>query len=440
MVDLRTPKGTRDYSPRESFLLDKLVATITQVFRKHGAVSIDTPTFELREVLCNKYGEDTKLIFDLANQGGDLCSLRYDLTVSFARYLARNKIQRIKRFQIGKVFRRDQPSVAKGRLREFVQCDFDIAGLYLNMVADAEVICILDECLEKINIGYQIRINSRLILDAVVGCAGISKEKSSTVCSSIDKLDKISWEEVAQELATKGIDEIQVRKVAEYVKMHGGKEVLGSLKTKDVYLDEKGKKGIEDLELLMRYVELYGAGKNVVFDLSLARGLDYYTGVIFEAVFLGFEDVGSIAGGGRYDHLVSSVLNNKENPNKDVPCVGFSFGVTRILPILLKNDKGASASETKVFVGSSGSLLLEERLEVLRTLWLNDVPAETFYTKRYNFNALVEHVQKNNAPFFLVLGEKEIAEKKVKLLHGDEKETQLFGSLEEIIKFIKARI
>ena len=129
IADLKTPKGTRDYGPFEMAIRQKVFAKVTQVFQRHGAVTIDTPVFELREVLMGKYGEDSKLIYDLADQGGEICSLRYDLTVPFARYLAMNKdVKSMKRYHIAKVYRRDQPALTKGRYREFYQCDFDIAG------------------------------------------------------------------------------------------------------------------------------------------------------------------------------------------------------------------------------------------------------------------------------------------------------------------------
>lgn len=440
VLDLRTPKGTRDYSPDECSALNKLVESITCVFEKHGAVSIDTPIFELRDVLCNKYGEDSKLIFDLADQGGDICSLRYDLTVSFARYLAKNKIQKIKRFQIGKVFRRDQPSFSKGRLREFIQCDFDIAGSYLRMVPDAELLHILGECLDKMNLGYQIKVSSRLVLNAIMRCAEVPENKFLNVCSSIDKLDKVTWKEVVEELLSKGLDNIKVAKLEKYVKMKGTKEMLCSLRQERIYLDDEGKRGIEDLELLSKYLEIYGMTSKVLFDLSLARGLEYYTGIIFEAVLLDFRDMGAIAGGGRYDRLVSSVLYGGGEKVCDVPCVGFSFGVTRILPILMEKHGRRKVSKTMVFVGSSGALLLEERLKVMHELWSNDIPSETFYTKRYSFGMFLQHTQREDIPFLLVIGEKEVEKGQVKLLYGANKTQNMLKSINDAITFIKSQM
>ena len=165
---------------------------ISSVFRRHGAVEIDTPVFELKETLTGKYGEDSKLIYDLQDQGGELLALRYDLTVPFARYLAMKNVQNIKRFHIAKVYRRDNPAMNKGRFREFYQCDFDIAGKYGLMIPDAEVLAVLNEILTELDIGkFTIKVNSRKLLDAMVELSGAPKEKFKQICSAIDKLDKV---------------------------------------------------------------------------------------------------------------------------------------------------------------------------------------------------------------------------------------------------------
>lgn len=434
-MDLRTPKGTHDYGPRECYLLNRFLRAVTEVFETHGAACIDTPTFELRELLCNKYGDDAKLIFDLADQGGDICSLRYDLTVSFARFLARHRVQRLKRFQIGKVFRRDQPSVSKGRLREFVQCDLDIAGAYMDMVADAEAICIMAECLDRVGHRYRIRISSRMVLNAVMECCGVGRDSFAAVCSAIDKMDKLPWVDVAAELRTKGLGDGQIAALERYVCVSGGSEVLDGLRSGELYLCSDGKKGIDDLALLFKYLGIYGVDDRVVVDLSLARGLDYYTGVIFEAALVDFGDIGSVAGGGRYDNLVSTVLGKKSGWS--VPCVGFSLGVTRILSVLLR-EEGQRATETEVFVGSSGGLLLEERMGVLSRLWRAGVAAETFCTRKYSFASLMEHVRRTGIPFFLLVGEREIAENSFRLMHGEDRAQQMHGDLDTIVSFIKS--
>ncbi|KCZ74550.1 hypothetical protein H311_04484, partial [Anncaliia algerae PRA109] len=165
------------------------------------------------------------------------------------------------------------------------------------------------------------------------------------------------------------------------------------------------------------------------------RGLDYYTGIIFEAVFDSYKELGSVAGGGRYDNLVSSIL--PQNSSLNVPCIGFSFGLTRILPLMLKNTEIKNISNIKVYVTSSGSLLLEERMKVLRELWGNKIASETFYTNKFNFNNALEHVQKNDIPYLLVLGENELKMGKYKLLYGEQKKEKLEDSLNYFIIIYK---
>ena len=174
---------------------------IKNVYKQHGAVEIDTPVFELKETLLGKYGEEGgKLIYDLEDQGGELLSLRYDLTVPFARFMGLNNIQKLKRFHIGKVYRRDQPNMNKGRFREFYQCDFDIAGKSDDLLADSEVLLIMSKILKKFDLEFKIKISHRFLLEAIIECSDCDLKKFKTICSSIDKLDKEPWEKVENEL------------------------------------------------------------------------------------------------------------------------------------------------------------------------------------------------------------------------------------------------
>ena len=185
--ELKTPKGTIDYDGQQMKIREYCINLIKDVFKKHGAEQIDTPVFELRDILMNKYGEDSKLIYDLADQGGEKCSLRYDLTVPFARYVAMKNIKSIRRYQIAKVYRRDNPVITKGRFREFYQCDFDIAGNYDLMVSDAECLYILSDILTKFSIGdFTIKINHRILLDSIFEICGVPIDKYRLISSSID--------------------------------------------------------------------------------------------------------------------------------------------------------------------------------------------------------------------------------------------------------------
>lgn len=177
----------------DAALRDRLFETVTSVFKRHGATTLDTPVFELKEILSGKYGEDSKLIYDLQDQGGELCSLRYDLTVPLARWLAMNpSVQSFKRYQIAKVYRRDQPAMTKGRMREFYQCDFDIAGAYDAMIPDAEVLKIVNDVFKALGWeSYTIKMNHRKILDGMFKAAGVREDLIRPISSAVDKLDKV---------------------------------------------------------------------------------------------------------------------------------------------------------------------------------------------------------------------------------------------------------
>ncbi|KAG8891782.1 Cytoplasmic and mitochondrial histidine tRNA synthetase, partial [Tulasnella sp. 408] len=220
---LKTPKGTRDWSPAEMSLREHIFSTLSRVFKQHGGCTIDTPVFELREILAGKYGEDSKLIYDLQDQGGEICSLRYDLTVPFARFLAMNgsTYPSIKRYHIAKVYRRDQPAMTKGRMREFYQCDFDIAGQFDPMVPDAEIISILCEALTALEIGeFTVKINHRKILDGIFEVCGVPTDKVRAISSAVDKLDKLPWADVKKEMTEeKGLAEDVADRIGEYVKL-----------------------------------------------------------------------------------------------------------------------------------------------------------------------------------------------------------------------------
>lgn len=334
---IKVPKGARDFMPYQMAIRNKAFKIITSIFKKHGAVEIDTPVFELKETLMGKYGEESKLIYDLQDQGGELLSLRYDLTVPFARFMAVHPIPSIKRYHIGKVYRRDNPQMTKGRFREFYQCDFDIAGPnYGKMIPDAEVLKVVVEILSELSIGkFIIKLNHRKLLDASVILSGIPEEKFKIVCSSVDKLDKEPWEVVKKELLGKGIDDSQADKLWSFVQLNDSPfKLLEVLKTNEsLNKNDKAKEALDEMQTLFEYLDIMRITDNFIFDLSLARGLDYYTGLIYEAVLTDTDKVGSIAGGGRYDDLLGMF------GSKSIPAVGVSIGIERIFNILEEHLK-----------------------------------------------------------------------------------------------------
>ncbi|XP_035919439.1 histidine--tRNA ligase, cytoplasmic isoform X1 [Anopheles stephensi] len=424
-LSLKTPKGTRDYGPESMALRQRVLDQVIRVFRKHGAETIDTPVFELKEVLTGKYGEDSKLIYDLKDQGGEILALRYDLTVPFARYVGMGNVFNIKRYHIAKVYRRDNPQITRGRYREFYQCDFDIAGTYDPMLPDAECVKVVCEILSDVGVGeFVVKLNHRKLLDGMFEACGVPADKFRTACSSVDKLDKTPWAEVKREMVEeKGLTEDTVDRIGEYVTLHGGPELVDRLAA-----DEKLKQipsameGLEDMRLLLQYCDIFQVANRVSFDLSLARGLDYYTGVIYEAVLLGSGagggaeeeeiTVGSVAGGGRYDNLVG-MFNPKR---KQVPCVGVSIGVERLFSIIEARAGGKTrTNETQVYVASAHKGLHLKRLEMLNKLWDADVKAEHSYKLNPKLLAQLQHCEEYQIPYAIILGDGELSRGVVKL-------------------------
>uniref|UniRef100_A0A8C7D2C6 histidine--tRNA ligase n=1 Tax=Oncorhynchus kisutch TaxID=8019 RepID=A0A8C7D2C6_ONCKI len=450
--------GTRDYNPKQMAIREKVFNTIISCFKRHGAENIDTPVFELKETLTGKYGEDSKLIYDLKDQGGELLSLRYDLTVPFARYLAMNKVTNIKRYHIAKVYRRDNPAMTRGRYREFYQCDFDIAGQYDPMIPDAECLKIVHEILSELELGdFRIKVNDRRILDGMFAVCGVPDDKFRTICSTVDKLDKMSWEDVRSEMVKeKGLSEEAADQIGQYVSLQGGMDLAERL-LQDAKMSQSKQAcaGLTDMKQLFSYLQLFQVTDKVVFDLSLARGLDYYTGVIYEAILTQTGpvpvaaaqngagekaeegvSVGSVAGGGRYDGLVGMF----DPKGRKVPCVGVSIGIERVFSIM---EQKASAekvrtTETQVMVASAQKNLLEERLRLTAELWNAGIKAEVMYKKNPKLLSQLQHCEDSGIPLVAILGEQELKDGVVKLRTVHSRE-EIDVSRAKLVEEIKRR-
>lgn len=492
--NLKTPKGTKDWAGSDVLLRDRIFNTIAEVFKRHGATALDTPVFELREILAGKYGEDSKLIYDLQDQGGELCSLRYDLTVPFARWLAMNPdVRSMKRYHIAKVYRRDQPAISKGRMREFYQCDFDIAGANFDpMVPDAEVLKIASEVFEELGWHgrYTIKLNHRKILDGIFAVCGVPPEKIRPISSAVDKLDKMPWSDVRREMTEeKGLDGAVADKIETYVVRKGGRDLLEELLKDEVLTaNASAKQGLDEMGLLMEYLEAFQVLDKISFDLSLARGLDYYTGVIYEVVTEGsapaiatgnpeaqnlqkagkkdkatganIDDddrsndpsvgVGSVAAGGRYDDLVGMFSSKAQ-----IPCVGISFGVDRIFSITkarMEREKGAEslrASEVDVYVMAFGGKgfngMLKERMEVCNKLWAAGIKTEFSYKIKPKLPAQFKAAETSGVPYAVILGEDELAAGKVRikemgLPEGHPEKEGVLVDLNVLTEEVKARL
>lgn len=440
----KVAKGTRDFLPDQMAIREAAFGAITGVFKRHGAVSIDTPVFELRETLMGKYGEDSKLIYDLADQGGEMLSLRYDLTVPFARYVAVNQVGNIKRYHIGKVYRRDQPQMNRGRFREFFQCDFDIAGTYPAMVPDAEVLKVVTEIFDGLSLGdYEIKINHRGLLDAMLAIAGVPPQKFRSICSAIDKLDKEPWEAVRREMTEdKGLPAEVADTIGQFVVLRGEpRALLAQLQTPDHPLNKHpdSAAALTEMGNLFSYLDAMGGLGRIVFDLSLARGLDYYTGVIYEAVLQG-ANVGSIAAGGRYDKLVGMFSG------KDVPAVGVSIGIERVFAIMEQQmraraaEQGATirATETQVLVASIGNGMQAKRMELCSRLWSAGIKAEFGFKPNPKMGDQLGYALEQGIPFMVLFGEDELTRGEVKVKDMAAKAEEVVA-LDKLVEDLKAR-
>ena len=434
---IKIVKGARDFLPFQMTIRNMAFDIIINVFKKHGAVEIDTPVFELKEILIGKYGEDTKLIYDLKDQGGEEISLRYDLTVPLARYMAVQNLAQIKRYQIGKVYRRDQPQKTKGRFREFYQCDFDIAGSgYGLMIPEVEVLKVTVEILNNLDIGkFYIKLNHRMLLSAITEICGIDQNKFYAVCSSIDKLDKETYENVEKELINKGIKPEQAKKLLVYSKLNGKpKELLEKLKLMNEFIENsKAKKSLEELEILFEYINLMNIENYCRFDLSLSRGLDYYTGLIYEAVLINEGKIGSICGGGRYDNLIGMFSSKK------IPSVGVSIGIERIFGLLeekYKKNNNVRENETEILVVSIGKInLTKNRLEIINKLWDAGIKAEILYEDIPKLEKQMNYALSKKIPYILFIGEDEIKDNRFKLKKLKTKEQKIL-EIDKIIEEI----
>lgn len=446
------PKGTRDFSPVEMAKRNYIFDTIREVFRLYGFQQIETPAMESLSTLMGKYGDEgDKLLFKIQNSGDyfsgltdeELLSrnaaklackfcekgLRYDLTVPFARYVVMHRDEitfPFKRFQIQPVWRADRPQ--KGRYREFYQCDADVVGSD-SLLNEVELVQMLDTVFRKFGIRVAIKINNRKILSGIAEIIG-EAEKIVDITVAIDKLDKIGLENVNAELASKGIPQEAIDKLQPIIQLSGtNQEKLDTLK-QTLASSETGMKGIEESEFILNTIAGLGIRSGVELDLTLARGLNYYTGAIFEVKALNVQ-IGSISGGGRYDNL-TGVFGLP-----GVSGVGISFGADRIYDVLNQLDlypKETSASTQLLFVnfGAAESAYV---LPVLAKARQAGVRAEIF-PESSKMKKQMSYANAKAIPFVVIAGENEMQEGKLTLKNMTTGEQHLVTP-DELIATVK---
>lgn len=445
------PKGTRDFTPQEMANRNYIFNTIKDVFRLYGFQQIETPAMENLSTLMGKYGEEgDKLLFKVLNSGDFAAQLtddellgrnavkltnrisekglRYDLTVPFARFVVQNRDKisfPFKRYQIQPVWRADRPQ--KGRYREFYQCDVDVVGSD-SLLNELELIQIVDEVYRRLKINVVIKINNRKILSGIAEIIG-EAEKITDITVAIDKMDKIGLEKVNEEIASKGISAEAIEKLQPILTLSGSNaEKLEQLKTV-LEASEVGLKGVAELETIFGLCEAMKVETKIELDLTLARGLNYYTGAIFEVKALDVQ-IGSITGGGRYDNL-TGVFGME-----GVSGVGISFGADRIYDVLnqLNLYPETSQEQTRVLFVSFGNAELNYCLSWANALRQQGINTE-IYPEPAKMKKQMSYADNKNIPFVAIVGETEMQENKVMLKNMKTGEQKLV-SLAELVNAI----
>ena len=425
------PKGTRDFSPVEMAKRNYIFNTIREVFYRYGFQQIETPSMENLSTLMGKYGEEgDKLLFKIQNSGdyfsgltneellsrnaaklaSKFCEkgLRYDLTVPFARYVVMHRDEitfPFKRFQIQPVWRADRPQ--KGRYREFYQCDADVVGSN-SLLNEVELVQMIDAVFQKFGIRVSIKINNRKILTGIAEIIG-EADKIVDITVAIDKLDKIGLDNVNAELASKGIPQEAIDKLQPIILLSGSnEEKLATLKNV-LAASETGLKGVEESEFILKTIAGLGIQSEVELDLTLARGLNYYTGAIFEVKALDVQ-IGSISGGGRYDNL-TGVFGME-----GMSGVGISFGADRIYDVLNQLDlyPKEAVNGTQLLFVNFGEAEAAYVLPVLAQVRAAGIRAE-IYPDAAKMKKQMSYANAKMVPFVAIVGENEMKEGKVML-------------------------
>ena len=434
-IEPRTLAGTMELLPSEQILFNQIKEKIENTYQKFGFLPLDTPIIELSEVLLAKAGGETEKQIYRFNKGDTDLSLRFDLTVPLSKYVAKNYGNLsfpFRRYQIGKVYRGERPQ--KGRYREFYQCDIDIIGDgELDIINDAELPSVIYTIFRELGFNdFTICINNRKILNGLFEEIG-QKENSVEILRIIDKIEKIGKEAVIEELEKIEVSKQAIEKIIDFIEISGTSiEKIEKLKELEIE-NETFKQGLDELEFVYKNIKLFGVPEeNYKIDLTIARGLDYYTGTVYETFLNDYREIGSICSGGRYENLAEYYTNKK------LPGVGVSIGLTRLFYKLnelnLINVTKKSISDIIIIPMMDN---LEEPIKLateLRNLGVNT----EIYSNNKKLKAKMKYADKLQIPYVIVIGEDEINSNKIKLKNmetGEEEEIEL--KAEEIAKKLK---
>ena len=433
-VEPRTLPGFMELLPNEQILFDQIKQTIEDSYKTFGFLPIDTPIIELSEVLLAKAGGETEKQIYRFERGDTDLSLRFDLTVPLAKYVAKNYGNLsfpFRRYQIGKVYRGEKAQ--KGRYREFYQCDIDIIGdETLDIINDAELPSIIYFTFKKLGFDdFTIKINNRKILNGLYESIG-QKDNSVEIMRIIDKIDKIGVQAVEEELKKLGISEDVIDKIISFIKIDGSSdEKIDKLETLKIE-NEVYRQGVRELKDVVKYVRMFGIPENnFTVDLTIARGLDYYTGTVYETFLNDYRELGSVCSGGRYENLAENYTDKK------LPGVGVSIGLTRLFYKLnelniIKADK-KSISDILIIPMTENIQVPIKLATELRKLKVNT----EIYLNNKKIKAKMKYANKLEIPYVIVIGDDEISSGKIKVKNmetGEEVQCDIDASkIKELI-------
>ncbi len=430
-------KGFRDYTSETMRLRQEVVTRFRNVFERHGFEPIDTPALEYLEILTGKAGENEKLMYHFLDQGDREIGLRYDLTVPLARYVAMHQndiVVPFKRYHIAPVWRAEKPQ--RGRFREFWQCDADIVGSP-SMLADAESISVLVDALHAVNLGSAVvLINHRKLLEALARLAGVPDAQAPTIFRAVDKLGKVGPGGVRRELTAAGIGDEPASRVLELVMLQGSSDELLDEADRRLAGVGGGAESVAQLRELVDFIEQLGVPRSAWrIDLSLARGIDYYTGPVYEAT-VEEPAIGSVAGAGRYDGLVGQFLG------RDIPATGMSLGFERIVEVIAELDLlSVTASVADVFMVGFPETLADTA-HIARQLRADGLNVDVSMLPHRHVGEQLKHASRRNIPIAVIIGGSEI-ERQVATVRnmaaGTQREVDLSLLSETVDRELKER-
>ena len=404
-VQPRIMPGFMELLPEDQIAFNRMFDTIRRVYERYGFLPLDTATIELSEVLLAKAGGETEKQIYRFQKGDTDMALRFDLTVPLARYVAQHAGELafpFKRYQMSKVFRGERPQ--KGRFREFYQCDIDVIGVdSLDIVYDAEMPAVIYNVFKELAFGaFTIRMNNRKVLNGFFSALGYA-DKIGDILRTIDKLEKIGREAVEKELGEFGVAEADIAKILSFLAIRGENDaVIEALRAQDVD-NELYRAGVEELATVVAYLRRFGVEESAfIIDLTIARGLDYYTGTVFETMLNDYPSMGSICSGGRYDSLAGYYTDQK------LPGIGISIGLTRLFYQLKENGlvPPSQASLARCLVIPRGEAQMDAALAAATTIRGAGIPADVYYQSK-GMKQKMKYAAKIGVPYAAIIGEDE---------------------------------